>query len=153
MKSSTSPAHLISTLFHVGYLPVAPGTVGSILALIFYYLFLTSLDPIFIIFIVLVVFIVGTIASSYVEMIDGEEDPGYIIIDEVIGMWISLIGLPTRVSLFLLAFILFRFFDIFKPFPIRESQEVGYGIGVMLDDVIAGIYTLIIVQIITRVML
>ena len=73
-------------------------------------------------------------------------DPRPIVIDEIVGMWISLLLLPNRISYFLAAFILFRLFDIIKPFPARQAEYLRGGWGIMLDDVVAGLYTTALLQ-------
>ena len=75
-----------------------------------------------------------------------EKDPSYIVIDEVVGMMISLYLIPKFFSAYLLAFIIFRFFDILKPSIIHRIQNLGYGIGIMMDDIISGILSLLIVM-------
>ena len=74
-------------------------------------------------------------------------DPAEVTIDEVVGMWISLFLLPKKIFIVIAAFFVFRFFDIIKPFPARKFDKMHGGFGIMMDDVIAGIYTNIILQI------
>lgn len=76
----------------------------------------------------------------------GRKDPGVIVIDEVAGMLLSVIGLPRSIPVLLTAFVLFRVFDVWKPFPARESQALTGGMGVMVDDLIAGVYALVLVM-------
>jgi len=93
-----------------------------------------------------VVIAVGIWAGSRVERVLGAKDPGLIVIDEVAGMVLSVLLLPRTIGVLLTAFFLFRVFDIWKPFPARESQALTGGLGVMLDDLIAGAYALILVM-------
>jgi phosphatidylglycerophosphatase A len=95
-----------------------------------------------------VVIVVGIWAGGRVERVLGTKDPGLIVIDEVAGMLLSvlLLPLPHTIGVLLTAFFLFRLFDIWKPFPARESQALAGGLGVMLDDLIAGVYALILVM-------
>jgi phosphatidylglycerophosphatase A len=88
----------------------------------------------------------GFIASGRVEKIMGEKDPGEIIIDEFSGMLISLYRIPPSMGYVVTGFLLFRFFDIVKPKPIRNLEKLKGGIGIMSDDIIAGVYTNIILQ-------
>jgi phosphatidylglycerophosphatase A len=93
-----------------------------------------------------VVTLVGLWAGSRVERVLGRKDPGVIVIDEVAGMLLSVIGLPRSIPVLVTAFLLFRLFDIWKPFPARESQALSGGMGVMVDDLIAGLYALVLVM-------
>ena len=87
----------------------------------------------------------GLWASGRVERMIGRKDPGVIVIDEVAGMMVSVLFLPRTWPVLLTAFFLFRLFDVWKPFPARESQAFTGGLGVMIDDLIAGAYALILV--------
>ena len=91
--------------------------------------------------------ILGIGSASFVENEKGE-DPAIVVIDEVVGQWIALLFIPFTLITVLTAFILFRIFDIFKPFPIDQSQALKGGYGIMVDDIIAGIYSNIVIQII-----
>jgi phosphatidylglycerophosphatase A len=91
------------------------------------------------------VIVVGIWAGSRVERTLGAKDPGVIVIDEVAGMFVSVLFLPRTLPVLATAFVLFRLFDIWKPFPARESQVFTGGVGVMLDDLIAGAYTLVLI--------
>ncbi len=88
----------------------------------------------------------GLWAGGRVERVLGQKDPGIIVVDEVAGMTLSVVLLPRTVSVLLVAFVLFRIFDVWKPFPARESQALTGGLGVMIDDLIAGAYALILVM-------
>ena len=92
-----------------------------------------------------VVVVVGIWASRRVEDALERKDPGVIVIDEVAGMLLSVIVLPRTLPVLVTAFLLFRLFDIWKPFPARESQALTGGMGVMVDDLIAGVYALVLV--------
>jgi len=91
-----------------------------------------------------VVLVVGTWAAGRAERLMGQKDPGAIVIDEVAGMTISLMLAPRNLGAYALAFAFFRFFDVVKPFPARQSQQITGGVGVMIDDVIAGFYALVV---------
>lgn len=135
-----------------GFLPVAPGTWGSIVGSIL--LVLTSLyydiefssSPIFIAVIV-VVFFLGVHASRVVESEWGE-DPPQTVIDEVIGVWITMVFIPYTWYYTLIGLVLFRVFDIWKPLLIRKMEYAGSGWGVMLDDVLAGVYANVVLNVI-----
>lgn len=138
--------YLIATGLGTGFSPIAPGTVGSFLALIIVYL-ISPLSQVLLVIVLFIFFWIGVFTSEKVENEHGE-DPSIVVIDEIVGMGISLLFLPKDLRLFFIAFVLFRFFDIWKPFPIHRSQNIHGGLGIMLDDVIAGIYALIVVHIV-----
>ncbi len=131
----------IATCFRIGYLPLAPGTWGSIFALLVWYFFLVDLSPLLLMIISLVVFFVGVITSASVIESTGNGDPSEVIIDELAGQWIALIAVPHTLVYGIAAFLLFRILDIFKPPPIKQLERLPGGWGVMLDDVAAGIIT------------
>jgi phosphatidylglycerophosphatase A len=93
-----------------------------------------------------VVIAAGLWAGGRVERVLGQKDPSIIVVDEVAGMMLSVVLLPRTVPVLLVAFVLFRIFDVWKPFPARESQALTGGLGVMIDDLIAGAYALILVM-------
>jgi phosphatidylglycerophosphatase A len=132
-----------SALFS-GYSPVASGTIGSAVALAIYCIPGFESHVIFGI-ITLIVFILGIPASDAMEQWYGH-DPAEVTIDEVVGMWISLFFLPKTILIALTAFVLFRFLDIIKPPLSRRFDMMHGGVGIMMDDVIAGVYANIILQ-------
>lgn len=134
--------YIIATGFGLGYSPIAPGTAGSILAVLVAF-FLFEKGTLFLIVSIIVIFIIGTMAASFVEKDKKSKDPSLVVIDEVAGMWISLLFVPHLWWSFLITFGLFRLFDVIKPFPANKIQSLEGGLGIMLDDVIAGIYALI----------
>jgi phosphatidylglycerophosphatase A len=127
-----------------GYAPVAPGTAGSLVALVAVWLIPFSRDAL--VWTLVAVVLLGTWAAWRVERVLGRRDPSVIVIDEVAGMLVSVLLLPRTLPVLLTAFLLFRLFDIWKPFPVRESQALLGGLGVMLDDLIAGVYALVLVM-------
>lgn len=135
---------MLASVFGAGYAPVASGTVGSFVTV--GAIWLLPLTPLRIAVAVVVVILVGIWAGSRVERVLGKKDPGVIVIDEVAGMLLSVILLPRTIPVLITAFLLFRLFDIWKPFPARESQALTGGVGVMVDDLIAGFYTLILIM-------
>jgi len=137
----------LATGFGVGYLPKAPGTWGSLLALPLHF-FLRQLAPAHYALALVSIFFIAVITAGQAEKIMDRKDPGVVVIDEVIGMLITLIAAPDNPLIWLLGFALFRLFNIFKPWPIRLiDRRVNGGTGIVLDDVLAGIYSLIILQI------
>jgi phosphatidylglycerophosphatase A len=135
--------YTIGTGFGSGYIPVAPGTAGSLLALFIFYIFPT--DSVYWLLICVLFFFVGVWSSSEIEK-DKGEDPGLVVVDEIVGQWLALIFLPISWITLLIGFILFRVFDIWKPYPINRSQKLKSGWGIMVDDVIAGVYANIVLQ-------
>ena len=146
-------ARIISTGLGVGYFPVAPGTMGSLAILILYWICpeIGSSQLLLVICGLSVVGIyVATVTENEMKTRLGQDkgiDPGIIVIDEIIGMLIALLAIP-KASIFLIAaFVLFRIFDITKPFPARKMEKLHGGWGIVLDDVVAGIYANIVIQI------
>lgn len=138
----------IATGCFIGKLPWAPGTWGSLAAFVPWF-FIRGLSlPLYLAF-VAALFVAGFFASGAAEKIMDRPDPGCIVIDEIVGMLITLTLAPAHPAAWLLAFILFRLFDIFKPFPVSWlDRHIHGGMGIMLDDVMAGIYALVCLQII-----
>lgn len=133
----------IATFFNVGRIPLAPGTWASLVTTITLYLLRPRLSSVSIEILSLIMIIaVGIPAAGYAEIFFQKKDPGQCVIDEVAGQMLCLIFLPRTVGYYLAAFLIFRFFDIVKPFPIRLAEKIGKGTGVMVDDLIAGLYTL-----------
>lgn len=145
MKVSKYIYKHIATLGPVGYIPRAPGTFGTLAAL----LFLLLVKPSGVAFAVLLILIsvVGIVASEEAERILREKDSSHIVIDEVAGYFFSMAFLPQTTGYFAAAFVLFRFFDILKPRPLGRLQHISGGAGVMADDIAAGILSNIILQI------
>jgi phosphatidylglycerophosphatase A len=130
----------VATVGGVGYAPVAPGTVASALTLVALGLLPWSRAGLVAFLVVAVV--AGTWAAGRAEAALGGKDPSAIVIDEVVGMTIAVVVLPLTLPVLLVAFALFRVFDVVKPFPANRAQRAHGGVGVMLDDVIAGAYAL-----------
>ena len=133
-----------ATFFYLGKLPIAPGTWGSMGALILW-LFLPVTTSVHL-SVILILFVLGVYSSQQVAKYMQVHDPSEVVIDEAVGMGISLFMLPHNLDLYLIAFILFRFFDILKPSFIYQVQNLPGGWGIMLDDVLAGIITWLICQ-------
>jgi phosphatidylglycerophosphatase A len=135
-------ALLIATAFGAGYSPVAPGTAGSAVTVLI--LWLVPFSRIGLVLFLVAVVVIGTWAADVAERRLGGKDPGAIVIDEVAGMTLSVVAFPLTPGVLLAGFVLFRVFDVVKPPPARESQRFSGGLGVMIDDVIAGFYALAI---------
>ena len=133
-----------ATFFFLGKLPIAPGTWGSLGALILW-IFLPLSYSLQLIIIVLF-FIIGVISSNKMAIEMHDHDPSEVVIDEAVGMGIALFMLPHSIAMYTMAFILFRIFDILKPSFIYQIENLPGGWGIMLDDVCAGIFTWLICQ-------
>jgi len=140
-------ANCLSTVFKIGYLPIAPGTWGSLAALIVWYWIIGFASTFTFIVLIAVIFVLGAYVSSVTENYLSTKDPSIIVIDEWVGQWIALLFLPKTVLWGLVAFILFRVFDIWKPYPISALDRIKGGFGIMADDVLAGIYALAIISV------
>jgi phosphatidylglycerophosphatase A len=138
-------ALLIATGLGAGYAPVAPGTAGSALALAL--LWLVPFSRAGLVAFLVAVVLVGTWAAHRAERRLGSKDPGVIVIDEVAGMTLSVVALPLTPGVLLAGFVLFRVFDVVKPPPAHASQRLGGGVGVMIDDLIAGLYALAVLAV------
>lgn len=134
----------IATGFLSGYSRVAPGTAGSLAALALYAI--PGFENYFA-FAILITFFFGVFAANRMEQQFGK-DPSIVVIDEIAGMWISLLFISKSITLAIIAFFFFRIYDIFKPPPARRVEAFRNGWGVMLDDVVAGIYANISVNLI-----
>ncbi|MEO8742301.1 MAG: phosphatidylglycerophosphatase A [Lysobacteraceae bacterium] len=141
------PLGWIASGFGSGFSPRAPGTVGTVAALLPWW-WLRELPLPYYLAATVAAFVIGVWASSWVVRRSGVQDPQVVVWDEFVGVWIALIAAPVGWPWMLAGFALFRLFDIWKPWPVSWADEiVGGGLGVMLDDVIAGVYALIVMQI------
>lgn len=139
---------VITTFFYLGYSPVAPGTAGSLGGLLVY-LFVKD-NPVLYAISAALIFAFGMAFSTEAENLFGRKDHPRIVIDEALGMMLSLAFLPFKLWIVILGFLLFRLFDILKPPPIRNVEDLTAPYGIMLDDIIAAMYTNIILQFIVR---
>jgi phosphatidylglycerophosphatase A len=138
---------MFATGFGAGYSPIAPGTLGTLVAIPIYY-FLSEIPfPLYEITLT-GFFFLAVWVSEKTEAILGKKDDPRIVIDEMMGFFITMFWVTKTPFFILVGFILFRFFDILKPFPIRGFEKVRGGFGVVLDDVMAGIYANIILHLI-----
>ena len=141
-------AFTVATFFGAGRINPGPGTWGSVAALLLWALaaFVFHLSPhaLLLALIVGIAFtlIAGVPAATVAERQSGGHDPGFVVIDEVAGQWITLLFCPADWRFGLLALILFRLFDITKPFPVRRFERLPGGWGIVFDDVAAGLYAL-----------
>jgi phosphatidylglycerophosphatase A len=138
----------IATGFGIGYSPIAPGTLGTLVAIPIYY-FLSEIPPPLYEVTLIGFFFLSVWISENAEIFFGKKDDRRIVIDEMIGFLVTMLWVPKTIPLVIIGFVLFRFFDILKPFPIRRLEKrFKGGFGVVLDDVAAGVYANIVLQII-----
>jgi len=140
---------ILATGFGVGYSPIAPGTLGTLITIPLYYFLSAIRSPLYEITLIAFIFLSVWISEN-AEIFFGKRDDPRIVIDEMMGFLITMSWVPKTVRFIILGFFLFRFFDILKPFPIRRLEKrLKGGFGVVLDDVLAGVYANIILQIIS----
>ena len=140
---------ILATGFGVGYSPIAPGTLGTLVAIPVYYFLSNISSPIYEITLI-GFFFLSVWISENAEIFFGKKDDQKIVIDEMMGFLITMLWVPKTIRFIIIGFFLFRFFDILKPFPIRRlERRLKGGFGVVLDDVMAGAYGNIILQIIS----
>lgn len=141
---------LIATGLGIGYIRKGSGTVAAAVCALVWYLAQAGGYPAVITYVLTaVILFAGVWSSGVVERYWGK-DSSYVVIDEIAGMSISLLFLPVTIPVVLAAFLLFRFFDIVKPLYIRRTESLPGGWGVMMDDVAAGIYSNVLVQLAVR---
>jgi phosphatidylglycerophosphatase A len=151
LRSVPFPALLIASVGLLGLSPFASGTVGSIAAVALYYYVPFLHNNWFLVLAIILVLFVGALCTDIVELKTGEHDPGVVVIDEVLGQWMALITIAYKADLIFIlsAFVLFRLFDILKPYPARIFERSTGGVAVMLDDAVAGIYANVAAHLVT----
>jgi len=135
----------IGTGFYSGFTPVAPGTAGSIVA--FFIFLIPGFENLYIIsFAIIFSILIGIPLGNFFENIYGK-DPGIFTLDEFIGTWIAFLFVPKHWLILIIGFLLWRILDILKPFPANKAEKLTGGVGIVLDDIISGVYSLIIIHI------
>lgn len=130
----------------VGRIPKAPGTFGSLLAVVMWWLLMPQ-SYLIQLSLIMIAFLLGWVATSYYEKFNHKHDPKEVVVDELIGMWMTLFAAPKAASVFIIGFLLFRLFDIWKPFPIGWiDKKVPGALGTILDDVVAGVFAFILLN-------
>jgi phosphatidylglycerophosphatase A len=142
-------ALFLATAGGVGYAPAVPGTVGSALAAGL--LWLVPFSRVGLLCFFVAVTIAGAWAAHRAERVLGGKDPSPIVIDEVAGMTLAVLAFPLTLPVLAAGFVLFRLFDVVKPFPARASERLPGGVGVMMDDLVAGLYALAVVALLRTV--
>jgi len=143
MKFKRAIILFLASGFGSGYTPRIPGTAGSLAALLLYYLL--PLGDLIWTLIIGITFITGILLGNIMEVEFGK-DPGLVVIDEFAGQWLTLLFLPIDYLMLFAGFMLFRIFDILKPFPADRVQRIPGGLGIMLDDIIAAIYAQAVIR-------
>jgi phosphatidylglycerophosphatase A len=148
--SRSSFSWLVATFFGVGYCRPGPGTYASAITVLLWAAAARGLPlswtlPVAVAAALLIT-LAGIPVSTTVARESGRKDPGFVVIDEVAGQMIAMIGVPLNWKYLLASFILFRGFDIVKPFPLRRLEHLPEGTGIMMDDVGAGLYALVLVH-------
>ncbi|MFB0566182.1 MAG: phosphatidylglycerophosphatase A [Candidatus Aminicenantaceae bacterium] len=138
---------ILATFFGVGFFPIAPGTLTSLIIVILYKFFLHDLSWQLYIIIFILFFFIGVYASSSYAIRLKEKDPRKIVIDEACGQLFVLFHIPDSWLPLLIGFFLFRLFDIIKPYPIKKFEYLAKGWGIMIDDIIAAVYAAFILNI------
>lgn len=133
-------AVFLATCAYIGYAPVAPGTFGSAAGLLVYLALRAAgvwwAEPVAIV----AIFVIGCWAGTVAESYFGGEDPGTVVLDEVVGMLITIAFIPVTLTGALVGFLVFRLLDIVKPWPARRFEAMHGGLGIMADDAMAGVY-------------
>jgi len=149
-NSKSRGSWLMATFFGVGHMYPGPGTWASAVTVALWWIAAHFIAPGWhvpaAILIAVAVTLLGIPPSTVVARESGREDPGFVVIDEVAGQMIALIGAPLSWNYLLAGFILFRSFDILKPFPLRRLEKLPGGTGIIMDDVGAGLYALVLLQ-------
>lgn len=136
---------IIATVFFIGYFPVAPGTMAS--AFVITFLLIFKPDNMILLAILIVALFVGIVSSEILAKHYKVKDPNWIVIDEFVGCLTAVIFLPIDWKILLAGFLIFRFFDIIKPPPIRQAERIGGGLGIMIDDLLAGFISNLLIRI------
>jgi len=141
---------LITTFFYIGEIPIAPGTMASAAGALISIALLHN--PILYLLVLVFVLLIGFLTCGRMEAIVKEHDPSNVVIDEVAGAMIAFFLLPLTVPVYVTAFFLFRAFDMFKIYPANRLENLRGGVGIMADDIMAGIYANVLMQIVIRIL-
>jgi phosphatidylglycerophosphatase A len=147
-KVSRAVVIFIAQGAYAGRFPIAPGTAGTVVGVLLYP-WIKGLSPGLYTAFCLLLFAIGTWAAGNAEELLGKKDHSSIVIDEIAGYMVSMFLVPPAWGFVVAGFFLFRFFDIVKPYPLNRLQEIHGGLGVMLDDIGAGVYTNIVLQVVS----
>jgi phosphatidylglycerophosphatase A len=148
-RRTSRAAALVATGLGSGYSPIAPGTAGSLVGLALFWP-LRDLELSVQLGALLLLFLVGVKSATSLAAGVGHKDPGLVVVDEVAGMWTALLLLPYTPAVATLAFVAFRVMDVVKPYPARQLEALPGGWGIMCDDLMAGVYANLLVQVLLR---
>ena len=140
-------ALLVASFGYVGFFPIAPGTAGSLAALALFAVVRWVGVPAFEVGVILAILVLGIWSANGAERALGRKDPGQVVIDEVLGMLITLALLPVSLTGVFVGFLLFRLFDVVKPYPTGRLEHLPGGYGIMLDDAMAGVYSYLVLRV------
>jgi phosphatidylglycerophosphatase A len=143
-------ARLLATAGGAGYSPLVPGTVGSAVGVLSFW-GLTGLSSPAQALATVTLFGLGVAAASRTAATLGRKDPGIVVIDEVVGQWASLLFLPLTPATAAVSFLIFRAMDVVKPWPARDFESLPGGLGIMADDLMAGIYANLLLRVVLLV--
>ena len=144
-----TPWQFFASGFGSGMSPVAPGTMGTLAAIPLWYIFATILPTWGYIIMLLITALIGIVICQKASDELGVHDHGGIVWDEFVGLWLTMLFAPVSWTAIILGFLIFRFFDVLKPWPIKViDAQVGGGLGIMLDDILAGVFSFITLQVI-----
>ena len=132
---------IVSTFFYSGYFPKMPGTFGTLMGAIFYYFITVCFQPssMQFCFITLIIILISIISSHYSIKIFNAKDPNVVVIDEVAGFFVAVLFVPFSILNLATGFLLFRLFDVWKPLFVKDCEKLGGGLGITMDDVVAGV--------------
>ena len=136
---------LIATFFYIGYCPIMPGTAGSLAGAAIF--LLVRGNKILQIVIFALLFVAGCLVSGETEKFYGNKDDKRIVIDEVCGILLLYLLIPSYASYLIIGFLIYRLLDVWKPFAIKKLQELNGSLGIMADDILAAIYSFLVIQI------
>jgi phosphatidylglycerophosphatase A len=139
-------SRLVATGLGAGYSPLVPGTAGSLVGVASFWA-LDGRGPFVQLAAIVILFGLGVVASSRTAAEVGLKDPGLVVIDEVVGQWASLLFLPFTLWTAAFAFVLFRVMDVLKPWPARDLESLPDGLGIMADDLMAGVYANLLLRV------
>jgi phosphatidylglycerophosphatase A len=142
----SSCAVALATGFGAGYSPVAPGTAGSLVGLASF-VALHRLPVSYQLGATALLFVVGVAAAGHTAKRVGQKDPGLVVVDEIIGQWTTLLFLPFTPVIAIAGFVLFRVMDVLKPYPARDFERLPGGLGIVADDVMAGVYANLLLRV------
>jgi phosphatidylglycerophosphatase A len=145
-RLASRSALVVATGLGSGYSPIAPGTAGSALGVLLFWP-LAGRPPAQVLGATAVLVLLSIVAAHYAAKGLGKKDPGLVVVDEVVGQWVSLLLLPFTLWTAVAGFVLFRLMDVIKPWPARDLERLPGGIGIVADDLMAGIYANLLLRV------